>query len=348
MSWFRRLFGGAGSRSEGNIPRLITRLNIKDEAERKRARASLVAMGEVALDALIQSLNSDVWNIRMNAAIALGNIKNPRAVEPLLRGLNEDIRIQAIVALGEIGDSRAEQPLHDALQDPNEIARAFAAEALGKMGHREPLIEALDDTSEFVKQTAIQALAQCADPTIATHISRVMRNAGDWATRYLAAKTLGELKYATAEGPLREALTDSDEMVRQAAKHALQELSNVGRDRDYWLRTKERPTRDTSDIDSNLLSDIDRKNQQTSLHIAAASNQLDVAQELRRRGVETNTRNIWGATPLHLAVSNNNYEMVQLLLRNGAKVAIKSNEGKTPLELAKALGRSRLVTLLQS
>ena len=107
-------------------------------------------------------------------------------------------------------------------------------------------------------------------------------------------------------------------------------------------------TRDTSDIDSKLLSDIHRKNQQTSLHIAAASNQLDVAQELLRRGVEVNAQNMWGATPLHLAVSNDNYEMVQSLLQGGANATMKNNKGETPLDLAKALGRSRLVPLLQS
>jgi ankyrin repeat protein len=104
---------------------------------------------------------------------------------------------------------------------------------------------------------------------------------------------------------------------------------------------------DTSDIDAKLLSEVHRKNRQTSLHIAAASNQLDVAQELVRRGVEINVQNIWGATPLHLAVSNDNYEMTRLLLLHGAKATIANEKGETALDLAAALGRSRLVSLLK-
>jgi ankyrin repeat protein len=104
---------------------------------------------------------------------------------------------------------------------------------------------------------------------------------------------------------------------------------------------------DTADIDGRLLNDGHRQNRQTSLHIAAASNQLDVSRELLRRGVDTNAQNIWGATPLHLAVSNDNYEMAVLLLDHGAKVRVANNKGETPLDLANALGRLRLVSLLQ-
>ena len=160
----------------------------------------------------------------MNATLALGEIGDIRAVDRLLQGLQENIRPQAIQALGKIGDKRAEKPLFDALKDPQDSVRAFAAEALGNMGNIEPLLNAVDDISEFVKTTAIQALAKKSDPRIVDALSRPLRNANDWATRYLAAQKLGELGDRKAEEALKTALKDSNQMVRDTAQKSLEQI----------------------------------------------------------------------------------------------------------------------------
>jgi HEAT repeat protein len=207
-----------------NIKSLIKALDNKDDQVRKKVRESIVAIGEQAIEPLLEALSSSIWNIKMNATLALGEIGDTRAVDLLLQGLQENIRIQAITALGKIGDKRAEKPLFDALKDPNDSARAFAAEALGNMGHIEPLLNAVDDISEFVKTTAIQALAKKSDPRIVEALSRPLRNANDWATRYLAAQKLGEFGDIKAEEALKTALKDSNQMVRDAAQKSLEQI----------------------------------------------------------------------------------------------------------------------------
>jgi HEAT repeat protein len=67
------------------------------------------------------------------AARTLGEIKDRRAVEPLmalLKDEEEDVRDTAAYALGLLGDERGIEPLIGCLQDPHEAVRREAAGAL--------------------------------------------------------------------------------------------------------------------------------------------------------------------------------------------------------------------------
>jgi HEAT repeat protein len=60
--------------------------------------------------------------VRIEAAEALGEVKDPRTVDPLIAALrDEDARVQerAAVSLGRTGDRRAIEPLIQALQQSN-------------------------------------------------------------------------------------------------------------------------------------------------------------------------------------------------------------------------------------
>ena len=67
------------------------------------------------------------------AAKALGEIRDERAVEPLIEALqdmNEDVRCLAARSLGEIGDPRAEEPLERASRDEYRQVRDSATGAI--------------------------------------------------------------------------------------------------------------------------------------------------------------------------------------------------------------------------
>jgi len=67
----------------------------------------------------------------------------------------------AALALGEIGDSRAVEPLINALGDENWEVRSTVAKALGKISDDraiQPLINLLNDKNENVHWHAVQAL----------------------------------------------------------------------------------------------------------------------------------------------------------------------------------------------
>ncbi len=104
---------------------------------------------------------------------------------------------------------------------------------------------------------------------------------------------------------------------------------------------------DFADIDARYLTEAQKNNLLTSLHMVAANGDLATARELIRRGANLNARNINGATPLILAASNNNPEMVLLLLGAGADASLANNKGDTPLDFAQKLGLFQIEALLK-
>lgn len=73
--------------------------------------------------------------VRIQAANALGRLKDARAVDPLIAALNDkDARKNSAWALGKIGDKKAVGPLIGVLTDRSSLGREEAAEALERLG----------------------------------------------------------------------------------------------------------------------------------------------------------------------------------------------------------------------
>ncbi len=82
-------------------------------------------------EGLVNALKDSLLASR--AARALGDLKEERAIEPLIEALqdrNEDVRCAAARALGDIGDPRAEEPLRLASQDEYREVRDSARGAI--------------------------------------------------------------------------------------------------------------------------------------------------------------------------------------------------------------------------
>ena len=84
-------------------------------------------MGEPACDPLLRILDFPKVNVRLGAIDALGELKNPRSVDNLIRKLKDDtdneVRWAASIALGQIGDQRAIPALEEALKDDDRYVR---------------------------------------------------------------------------------------------------------------------------------------------------------------------------------------------------------------------------------
>jgi HEAT repeat protein len=123
---------------------------------------ALKKIGAPAAEPLIAAL--DAGDKRDSVIHALGELGDPRAVEPLLTILEEqDLLHQelrnTVEALGNIGDSRAVEPLIAALG--NWEASDVAADALGKIGDAravDPLIAALKDKRSDTRNAAARVL----------------------------------------------------------------------------------------------------------------------------------------------------------------------------------------------
>ena len=83
---------------------------------------------------LIDDLKNSSWQIRWYAASALGEMKEPRALEPLIAVLKDDkvgyVRAMAAWALGKIKDRRAVEPLIDGITDESNDVKKMAPLAL--------------------------------------------------------------------------------------------------------------------------------------------------------------------------------------------------------------------------
>ena len=79
----------------------------------------------------------DVPKMRRLAVIALRKTADPRAVPPLIAALKDpkaEVRLEAAKALGQIEDARAVEGLQNARKDEDEVVRTAALIALCKMG----------------------------------------------------------------------------------------------------------------------------------------------------------------------------------------------------------------------
>jgi HEAT repeat protein len=136
-------------------------------------------------------------------------------------------RWQAAQALGELGDSRAIEPLMAALEDDNQWVRIVAVEALGLLGAEEAteyLISALEDDSMWVRRACVVALGQVGDArAVEPLMQRLLRAPNsEWPEEIhdVLAKALGDIG-EPATRVLVEALEDSDAWVSAAAARAL-------------------------------------------------------------------------------------------------------------------------------
>ncbi|MGE0451017.1 MAG: HEAT repeat domain-containing protein [Vicinamibacterales bacterium] len=152
---------------------------------RGRAARVVVPAAPPAPD-LVRLLGDREARVRRRAALAIGRVGLPEAVDPLLKVLADpdpEVRQMAAFALGMLGDVRAKEPLVAALADSAPVVRGSAAEALGKIGDRSAAdaigkmaaaivgtgalsqtppgdLEAARDTPSAAFRLAVQALAR--------------------------------------------------------------------------------------------------------------------------------------------------------------------------------------------
>lgn len=107
----------------------------KDWRVRMKAAQNLGRLrDETAIDTLLTLLFDEAMEVRRNAIVALGKLKSIKAVVPLMKAVATDkessVRWVAAVALGDIGDPRALETLAAATKDRDAKVRGAAETAL--------------------------------------------------------------------------------------------------------------------------------------------------------------------------------------------------------------------------
>jgi HEAT repeat protein len=172
--------------------------------------------------------------VRAGAAKALGELKGPGSVEPLVVALKDsDYRVQreAAKALGKLNDPSAVEPLTAVFkEDSAAVVCEAAAEALVCIGTPaiEPIIAVLKNTPNSLRwgtpeadayYGAIEALKKIGPSAVEPLIAALKD--GNKGIRQASAKALGVLEDPRSVEPLIAALKDSAEYVRKAAANAL-------------------------------------------------------------------------------------------------------------------------------
>ncbi|AKB55293.1 MULTISPECIES: HEAT repeat domain-containing protein [Methanosarcina] len=119
LSIFSVVNVASAASDEQDIEALIENFNAQDVDVKADSVKVPVAAGEPAVGPLIQTLDSKDPEIRENAAINLGKIKDERAIDPLVKLLTDEeweVESAATNALVEIGKPAIE-PLIKILQE---------------------------------------------------------------------------------------------------------------------------------------------------------------------------------------------------------------------------------------
>ncbi|MBK9927890.1 MAG: HEAT repeat domain-containing protein [Anaerolineales bacterium] len=171
--------------------------------EREVAAGDLLSaiekMGDAAVESLIEALKDKEGTVRKFAAILLGRLKDPRAIEPLgmaLYDLHHDVGKVAAEALVNFGVASFEI-LVEALDHPEMWIRIHTVDVLPKIV--EPrvvlvLLEMLKDPEREVKRHVIAAMAELKDKRTMPALQEIASQRGDRELHALAKEALEKIK----------------------------------------------------------------------------------------------------------------------------------------------------------
>ena len=226
----------------GDIHGLIRLLDCSDPDIQWKAADALGTMGECASGPLHTILHYPKMHVRLGAIEALGDIRSPDSVEPLVEKLNHDpeneVRWVAAISLGHIGDLRAVPALVETLKDPDRYVRYGAVMSL----------EALSWTPKNEETLAYMLIAQQEWKTLfamksgaAGPLVRTLADSNP-KTRQKVVELLGRIRGDDAKEACKNALRDRDPAVRWAAMRACKQCGVPTRELPLILASRRKNT----------------------------------------------------------------------------------------------------------
>ncbi|MBI2193683.1 MAG: HEAT repeat domain-containing protein [Planctomycetes bacterium] len=185
------------------------------------AYEAIPKVGVPMIPSLVQVYRTGDAEDRMRALNMLGRIDDPRSVETVLAGLEDEsylVRGTAAQALGRLGRADAVPRILPLLKDSHHTCRGWAVSALGMVkdaSAASALVEALQDTHYSVRSMAARALVEIGSP--AAEPLRTALKSPEGLLRSLALETLAKILKAEAKDVVLQGLVDPDWLVRASA-----------------------------------------------------------------------------------------------------------------------------------
>jgi HEAT repeat protein len=239
----RAQVGWALAKISGNkaIEGLIRLFNDTMMEVQSEAVKAVTSMGTSVVPSLIPCLKDERWRVREQAAKALGNLKDPQAVQGLIiacRDRDGAVKSAAAEALGKIGDAKAVPALVKLFKDTSKIVRETSGTALMHIGELsvDALLQSLKDPHFVVRCHAVRALggmttdyqigrAWVKEPRVVQALIECLKDP-DRAVREDATIALGNIGDPQAVDGLIEAMKDG-----AVKRHAIASLGLSGEPR---------------------------------------------------------------------------------------------------------------------
>jgi cyclophilin family peptidyl-prolyl cis-trans isomerase/HEAT repeat protein len=182
-----------------------------------------------ATAALVKCLRDNDVRVVVNAARALGEIKEKGAVKELGRALmshpSHHARAQAAMALEQIGDEKgARDALMQGMLDTSAMVRIHSIRAISVlMGEKSDMFvdQMRHDGERLVRAEAIECYGRAGLNARVKELGAIARDDRDPMMRAAAVRALGRLKDATIPAQLVPMLLDPDFTVAAAAVEAI-------------------------------------------------------------------------------------------------------------------------------
>lgn len=220
---------------------------------REKAAGKLVIYAERAVPRLIEETGSEYTRVRFEVARILGRIRDPRAIEALIRLLDDRSYNVASYAAWGLGEMRAADAVHELLRFPETPAKMFRQQVVWALGQcysdsvhadlrdsvRHVVERALLDPTPGVRVAALQSARHLGYPDMTDQLIRMSRDPAA-EVRHVAVQALGQVAIGDAPratGPvsererrnITEALLTSTEESHQAIRtKAVRALERMG------------------------------------------------------------------------------------------------------------------------
>jgi HEAT repeat protein len=204
---------------------LLKKLDETEGEIHEAVRQTLRRMGPEAVNELALQVGDRRNLERSKAALALGEIGTPQAIEALVKALNStDLHVLPAVmkALATIGEPSVDA-LIEALESESTLLVRSTIDALGRIGSpraAEPLRKVAATRNAVLRDLALQALARIPDEAAIEPLIEQLK-ADAWTVRRQAAVALGRANAELAIPALIGVLSDPEPPVRRAAAASL-------------------------------------------------------------------------------------------------------------------------------
>lgn len=196
-------------------------------------------------DALLKALDSPDKHVVYSAIYALGQLKERRAVDPLLLILKDkpDYSDAAAESLGQIGDNRALLPLiewaRSGLRKQPEVSPKYWLNPVLGVCERDDravpfLLELTLSSDQFTRNFAAQGLGKTRSPKAIPRLREMMLSDKDDSGHSVAIKALGLIGH-------------EDEEAARALELRLIQLSDA-----YWEQVKRQPEQDLPHVQPHV------------------------------------------------------------------------------------------------